>query len=883
MYRCPGLIRRLRSLVLGSRAERELDEELLFHIERQIEANVERGMSREDARTAALRSFGGVEQIKEACRDERGVRLVEDLGKDLLYGLRILRSSPGFTAVAVATLALGIGANTAVFSVVDGVLLRRLPFPGSERIVTLWNTYPRLGGEREEVSPPDFCDWRAQNRSFDQLAAYERFFYILAGDPAPVRLRTSRVSGDFFAAMGVKPLLGRPLLPADDHEGAHHVVVLSHRLWTSRFGGDPSVVGQTVILTGIPYTVVGVMPAGFEFPYEAELWTPLAYRPPFEPSLRRSTWLRTVARLRPGVTASQAQADMSSVARRLERRYPDTNEGRSVLVVSLQEATVGSVRPALLVLLGAVGFVLLIACANLANLLLSRGVGRRHEMALRTAMGAGRPRLIRQLVTESLLLGVVGGAGGLLLASSSVDLLRRFNPGNIPRLQEVTLDVRALGFAFLVSLVAGVASGVVPALVATRADPYESLKEGSSRAADGLRHRRLRNGLVVMEIALAQVLLVGGCLLFQSFLRTRSVDPGFDADGLVVSRFELYSQRYAARAARAAFYREAVERVAALPGIQAAALSSTIPLDVGQLSLEFVIEGRPRPLLPAQYPHAGFDSITPEYFRAMGIRLRSGRSFTDADGEHSTLVTVVNEAMAKRYWPGEDPLGRRMRIHSDSPTDSEPIEIVGVVNDVRHEALNAGGLPHFYLPYAQYSWRTCYLLVRSRSERPDVATAVRHEIREMDEGIVLSDFKDMRHYVSASLDSPRFSAFLLGAFAVLALTLATGGVFGVVSYSTSQRSRAFAIRMAMGAQRRDILKLAVGEGFLSVLAGISIGLALALALTRALSSMLFEIVPADPTTYAVVGIVLGAVALAACYLSSRQVLRLDPVVALRQE
>jgi predicted permease len=866
------LIHGLRSLFLKSRVERELDEELLFHVERQIEANLEMGMSREEARTAALRSFGGMEQAKEACRDERGVRLVEDLGNDLLYGLRILRSTPGFTAVAVVTLALGIGADTTVFSVVDGVLLRRLPFPGSERIVTLWNTYPKLGDEREEVSPPDFCDWRAQSRSFDQLAAYERFFYILASDPAPVRLRTSRVSGDFFAAMGVKPLLGRPLLPADDHEGAHHVVVLSHRLWTSRFGGDPSVVGQTVILTGIPYSVVGVMPAGFEFPYEAELWTPLAYQPPFEPSLRRSTWLRTVARLKPGVTASQAQADMTSVARRLEERYPDTNEGRGVLVVSLQEVTVGNVRPALLVLLGAVGFVLMIACANLANLLLSRGVGRRHEMALRTAVGAGRPRLIRQLLTESLLLGVVGGAGGLLLASSSVDLL-----------QEVTLDVRVLGFAFLVSLVAGVTSGIVPALIATCADPYESLKEGSSRTADGLRHRRLRNGLVVMEVALAQVLLVGGCLLFQSFLRTRSVDPGFDADGLVVSRFELYSQRYSARGTRAAVYREAVDRVVALPGIQAAALSSTVPLDVGQLSLEFVIEGRQRPLRPAQYPHAGFDSITPEYFRAMGIRLRSGRSFTDADGEHATLVAVINEAMASRYWPGEEPLGRRIRIHSDSPTDSEEIQIVGVVENVRHEAMSTGGRPHFYLPYAQYPWRTCYLLVRSRSERPDVVTAVRHEIREIDEGIALSGFRDMRQYVSASLASPRFNALLLGAFAILALTLATGGVFSVVSYSTSQRRRGFAIRMALGAQRRDIFKLAVGEGFLLVLVGILLGLALALALTQALSSMLFEIVPTDPATYVAVGIVLGAVALAACSLSSRKALRLDPVVALRQD
>jgi putative ABC transport system permease protein len=883
MCRRSRLIRRFRSLFLKSRVERELDEELRFHLELQIEANVEKGMGHEEARTAALRSFGGVEQTKEACRDERGVRLIEDLGNDLLHGLRILRKSPGFTAVAVLTLALGIGANTAVFSVVDGVLLSRLPFPGSERLVTLWNTYPKLGDEQEEVSPPDFCDWRAQNRSFDQLAAYERFFYILAGDPAPVRLRVARVSGDFFAAMGVKPLLGRRLLPADDHEGAHHVLVLSHRLWTSRFGADPSVVGRTVTLTGMPFAVVGVMPAEFEFPDDAEAWSPMAYEPPFEPNLRRSTWLRTVARLKPGVTSAQAQADMSFVARRLEERYPDTNRGRSVVVVSLFEKTVGNVRPALLVLLGAVGFVLLIACANLVNLLLSRGAARRHEIALRAAIGAGRSRLVRQLVTESLLLGVSGGAGGLLLAWSSLSLLRRLDPGSVPRLQEVTLDLRVLAFAFLVSLAAGVASGIVPALMATRADPYELLKEGGLRAADGPRRRRIRNGLVVTEIALAQVLLVGGYLFFQSFLRTTSVNPGFDPDGLVVGQFELSSQRYATPSARTAFYREAVERVAALPGVQAAALSSTIPLHVGQLSLDFVIEGRPRPLPPAPYPQAGFDSITPEYFRTMRIRLRSGRFFTDADGEHAALVTVINEAMAHRYWPGEDPLGRSIRLHSDSPTDSDPIEVVGVVENVRQMALTAGGRPQFYLPYAQYPWRGCYLLVRSASGPSDLVPAVRREIQRLDAGLALSDFRDMRHFVSASLNSTRFNACLLGVFAVLALTLATGGVFGVVSYSTSQRTRGFAIRTAMGAQRRDIFRLVVADGLRLVVAGIGLGLVLALALTQALASMLFEIVPTDPTTYAVVGIVLGAVALAACCIPARQAMHLDPVVALRQE
>jgi putative ABC transport system permease protein len=750
-------------------------------------------------------------------------------------------------------------------------------------MVTLWNTYPQQNDERQEVSPPDFSDWHEQNRSFDQLAAYERFFYILAGDPEPVRLRAARVSGDFFAVMGVKPILGRPLFPADDHEGVHHVVVLSHRLWTSRFGADPSVVGRTVTLTGTGHTVVGVMPAGFDFPYEADLWSPMASEPPFEPGLRRFVWLRTVARLKPGVTLVQAQSDMAAVARRLEEQYPDTNEGRSVLVVSLHENTVGSVRPALLVLLGAVGFVLLIACTNLVNLLLSRAAGRHHEIALRAAMGAGRPRIVRQLVTESLLLGLMGGAGGLLVASLSLTLLRRLDPGSVPRLQEAALDWRVLGFAFLVSLAAGVASGIIPALLATREDLHGALKEGSSRAADGLRRRRLRSSLVVVEIALAQVLLVGGCLLFQSFLHMRSVSMGFNPDGLLASQFELNSERYSTWGARASFYREAVERVAALPGVQAAALSSTIPLNEGQLSLEFVIEGRPKPLSPAQYPWASFDSITPDYFRTMGIRLRSGRFFTDADAEHATPVTIINEAMANRYWPGEDPLGRRIQIHSDSPTESETLEIVGVVDNVRQMALNADGRPEFYMPYAQYPWRQCFLLVRSEAEPLELVSALRRQIREIDRGIALSDFRSVRSHVSASLNSPRFHTFLLGVFAALALALATGGVFGVVSYSTSQQTRGFAIRLALGAQRRDIFRLVVGGGFLLILTGIGLGLVLALALTQALSSMLFDIVPTDPLTYAAVGLVLCAVALAACYFPSRQAMKVDPVIALRQE
>jgi putative ABC transport system permease protein len=851
MLRRAKVVRRLRSLFRKDRLERELDEELRFH-----------------------------EQIREPCRDVRGVGFLEDLVKDVQHGLRLLGKSPRFTSVAVLTLVLGVGLNTAVFSVVDGVLLRPLPFPDSDRIVTIWNTYPRLSGEREEVSPPDFCDWRERSRSFAQLAAYERSFWALTGDPDSLRLTAARVSGDFFAAMGLHPILGRPLLPVDDHEDTRRVVVLSHRLWTSRFGADPSVLGRTVTLTGVDHTVVGVMPAGFRFPYDAELWSPSAYEPPFDPSLRKSVWLRTVARLKPGVTLAQAQSDVSAVTQQLEEEYPGTNQGRGAVIVSLYEQTVGDTRVALLVLMGAVGCVLLIACANVANLLLARATGRRQEFALRAALGARRRRLVRQLVTESTLLGLLGGAGGLALAWLSLAVLRGLNPESIPRLAEVQIDLRALGFAFAVSLAAGVTSGILPALATMRTDLDRLVKEGRRRLGGAPGRQRLRAGLVIVEVALAQVLLVGGCLLFQSLVHLSGVKPGFEPEGLLVSRFDLLSERYASRTARAFFYRQAVERVAALPGVESAALSTTIPLHEVQLSYEFLVEGRPRPLLVTQYPSTGYNAITPDYFRTMGIRLRSGRVFTDADDADSAPVTIVNRAMALRFWPGESPLGHRIRIH---PDDSPPREIVGVVDDVRQVALGAPVRSEIYLPYAQLPWRECFLLVRSAARPAGLAEAVRREFRAIDPGIALASLRSMSDQVSESLAPPRFHTILLGVFAALALTLAAVGVFGVISYSVGQRTREFAIRLALGAGRRDILCLVMGEGLLPVLTGVVLGLALSLAMTRFLSSLLFGILPTDPATYAVVAVVLSVVAVAASYLPSRRALLVNPAVALRHE
>jgi len=517
------------------------------------------------------------------------------------------------------------------------------------------------------------------------------------------------------------------------------------------------------------------------------------------------------------------------------------------------------------------------------NLVLARATGRRHELALRAAMGAGRSRLLRQLVTESTLLSLLGGAGGVLLAGLSLTLLRASSPRGIPRLQEVQLDLWVLGFAFFVSLAAGVASGMVPALLAIRADLHESLQQSRPRAGDDLRRRRFRGALVVVEVALAQVLLVGAGLLFQSLIRLRSVDPGFESAGLTVATLELFSDRYARRGDRVSFYREVVAQVEALPGVRAAALSTTIPLNEGQLSNEFLIEGRAKPSSPTQYPWASFDSITPDYFDAMGTRLLAGRVFADADGADAPAVGIVNEALARRYWSAMDPLGRRIRIVEDTPTESAPITIVGVVQDVRQMALSAGARPQLYVPYAQHPWRQCFLLVRSDVTPAGLAAALRREVRSIDPGLALSDLRSMEEHVSASLGTPRFHTVLMLGFALLALALAAVGIFGVVSYSASQRTREFAIRRVLGAQRRDLLRLAARGGGLPVLVGVVAGLVLALLLTRALTALLFGIAPTDPGTYIAVSALLSAVALVACYLPSRRAMSVEPVVALRAE
>jgi putative ABC transport system permease protein len=802
--------------------------------------------------------------------------------RDGRHAWRVLARTPGFTAMVAVTLALGIGASTAIFAVTDHVLLRPLSFPGADRIVTLWNTYPRSGIEKEEVSPPDFYDWRAQSRSFSALAAYERFSYVLTGEPDAVRLRAARVTEGFFAALGVQPFLGRGFLPSDYRIGAPRGVVLTHQLWRSRFGASPSIVGRTVILNEVEHTVLGVMPAWFGFPGDIEIWSPLVFAPAdLQPSLRQSTWLRTVGRLVPGATGARALAELSAIARQLERQYPATNAGRNVRVLSLHEETVGDVRLALLVLLGAVGVVLLIACTNVANLLLTRATSRQREVAIRSALGAGRWRLIGQFLTESVMLGVLGGLGGLLLAVWALDLVRALAPPAFPRLQEVRLDIPVLAFALAASLLTGAACGIAPALAAPRADPGHWLQDAGRTASDSRRRRRFRRGLIVIEVALAQVLLVAGGLFFQSLLRMTAVDPGFDPARLLVARFDLFSARYSKPGALQSFYRRIVEQAAAVPGVRTAALSTTIPLDQVQLTYEYIADAQPRPFA-SQRPSAGYNSVTPDYFRALAIRLLAGRWFTDADRADARPVAIINQTMARRHWPDGAAVGHHIRLIADGDAGAA-IEIVGVADDVRQVALDADVRAEIYLPYAQRPWNTCFLLVRSDSETAGVALALRRTIRAIDAQVALSEIRPMEDRVSASVGPRRFRTLLLGVFAALALALAAIGVCGVTAYDVGRRTREVGIRMALGAQRREILGLVVREGVSAAFVGVAIGMVLAFVLTRLLTSLLYETSPSDGRTFATVAIVLLGTAWLACYVPSRRVTKIDPLTTLRSE
>jgi putative ABC transport system permease protein len=816
------------------------------------------------------------------------------LVRDLRFGARMLLKHPGFTTVAVTTLALGIGANTAIFSVVNAVLLRPLDYREPNRVVALWENVPAKGG-RWRVAPANFFDWKKQSQVFEEVAAFGASTLNLTGAGEPAQLSGSRVSEGYFGALGVGPALGRAFLPEEYEPGKGQVVILGHALWRGRFGSDPNVLGKTVRLDGAAYTVVGVMPAGVyptwpttsKISFDAsrqEYLVPMSFSPAWA-SNRSSHVLGVVARLKGGVTVERARADMSLIARRLEDAYPSNNAGAGALVNPLADEVVGDVRPALLVLLGAVGLVLLIACANVASLLLAQLAARRREVAIRAALGAGRARLVRQFLIEGALLSLAGGASGALLAAWGVDLLLKVMPSEIPRLDQVGVDARVLLFTLALSAFTSLVFGFAPALQASRADLRETLKEAGRAGGASPSRQRFRRLLVVAQVALAVVLVVGAALLVKSFRRLREVDPGFNPERVAVLSLSLPQSKYAEWQKISGFYSQLVERVRALPGVRSATIAYDNPLTSNWLD-SFTIEGRPEPQA-GDTPVECFRPVGHEYFRTVGIELVRGRHFEEQDDPAHPGATIINEAFAKKYFPGEGPLGKRLLTQTPARMTNGPMptafEIVGVVRDTKFKGLSAESSPAFYVPARQFPLSNMVVMARVDGDPAAYAQALRDAVWSLDRDQPINAVTTLDAIVAEDIAQPRFNMLLMGLFGALALLLAAVGVYGLLSYTVAQRTREIGVRIALGAQGRDIFSLTLRQGVAPALAGVFVGLAAAFALTRFLSSLLYGTGANDLSTYAFVAALLTAVALLACYLPARRATKVDPMEALRYE
>ena len=803
--------------------------------------------------------------------------------RDLRYSARMLLKSPGFTVVAVLALTLGIGANTAIFSVVNSVLLRPLPYSDPGRLMQLWEASAKKGRSEIPASYPNFADWRDQNHVFEHVVAYSDWSFNLTGAGEPERIRSAIVSPAFFSALGIKPIRGRVFLSGEDERGKDLVAVISESLWQRRFNSDPNIVGRSLNLDDKSFTVVGVIARGVQAPVlsdEIELWAPLSHG--FGFTNRYGHYLNVIARLKPDTTPQQAQADMNTIASRLEQQYPESNKERGVRVVSLGEQIVGNFRTSLLVMLGAVVFVLLIGAANVANMLLARAAARQKEMAIRTALGAGRWRIVRQLLTESLLLSLISGTFGLLVALWGVNLLVALGPADLPRVKEVTIDLRVLGFTLAVSLLTGILFGLLPALQASRPNLNERLKAGGRSATSGTRRQRLRGFLVIAEIALSLVLLVGAGLLIRSFLRLQAVNPGFNSRNVLTMQLDLSGPNYKKGAQVIAFHDQLLERLKRLPGVQYASTRSFVPIasDASFAYLLFHIESRQPDASEGSV--AFYNAVSPDYFQTMMIPLRKGRSFSDRDVKGSQNVAIVNETLARRYFGNEDAIGKRITLE-DHPKEADWVTVVGVVGDTKPRELHSEPVAELYMPYDQQPEPGMALMIRSASADSGVANAVRSEVLALDKNQPVYSIRTLDSVLSESVAAPRFRTLLLGVFAGVALILAGVGIYGVISYAVSQRTQEIGIRMALGARATDVLKLVVKGGMMLVLIGVAIGLAGAFALTRLLTTLLFGVTPTDAATFATVSAGLIVVALLACFIPARRATKVDPLVALRYE
>jgi predicted permease len=881
-----ALASRMRASLSPRQIDQEFEHELDAHLDMLADENVRRGMSPEEARRAARIRLGGQTQLKETNRELHGLPALETFLQDTRYAFRMLRKNPGFTAVAVLTLALGIGANTAIFSVVYAMLLKPLPYSHPEQLLTVFEAQPQAGVNATGWSYANFAELREQNRIFSDMAGSQQHQLTLTGRGEPSVVNTSVVTPELFSVFGQRPIVGRPFYPEDGKPGAPAAVILSENLWRGSFGADPKVIGSSINLDKRSFTIVGVMPAVFRFPIltaSEQLWIPLVQDPLFGSWMDRrgGHWLQVTGRLKPGVSMTQAQAELDAIGARLAKEFPAENDGWTIRFVPLKQKIVGNVKSALLVLMGAVGLVLLIACANIANLLLTRATSRAREIAVRTALGAGRSRIVRQLLSETLVLGLLGGLAGIALAYVGVQGLTALMPQDLPQVNAIRVDNFVLGFALLLSAVASCAFGLAPALFAANSNLQSSLREGGTRSGESGNRRRARSFLAAGEIALAMVLLVAAGLLLRSFSKLTAVSPGFDAQHVVQADISLPRFQYSLPQQWAAFSEELLMRLQSEPGMRDAAVVVPRPMTDGFVNLGFDIVGNP-PASAGASRTANYVSVSPDYFRVMEIPLRAGRLFDQHDVAASPRVSLISEVMARIYFPNQNPLGKQI-VFGFPPDIGAAREIVGVVGDVRDVALAQDPGAMMYVPYAQAPFWGANVVVRSTLSAASVASTIRRDVQQIDKDLPVTDVAMMKDTIDATLAQPKFRTFLLGLFAAMALVLAATGIFGVISYSVSRRTNEIGIRITLGASRNTILRMVLRETLMLTGAGLVLGLPSALAASHLLGHMLFSVSANDPATLAAVAFSLGLIAAIAGYIPARRAMRVDPMVALRHE
>ncbi|HUS08940.1 MAG TPA: ABC transporter permease [Pyrinomonadaceae bacterium] len=887
MSRFNILFARLNALVGRESVIHDIDEEFRVHVEMETAANLERGMSPTEARQTALRSFGNLGSVRDAAYEVRGGGMMETFLQDVRYAARGLVKQKTFTIVAVITLALGIGANTAIFSVVNELLLRPLPYLDAQRLVMLWEVTPE-GRHQNTTSRANFRGWREQTTSFESMAAFtdQRLNLTGAGEAEEISVQFGTPS--LFHVLGVQPILGRDMREVDGAKDAPPIAILSNSFWQRRFGGDPQIVGKPILLNGVPFTVVGVMPAGFQWHIKqrsgtgrpAEIWSALDI-PTEEGPGSRGRFLSVVARLKPGLSVQQAQADMNTTMARLEQDAPRFNKGYVTEIIPLRDQFVGNVRLALWIILGAVGFVLLIACANVANLMLSRAAAREKEIAVRTALGAGRLRIVRQLLTESFLLATIGGLLGLAIAAWGIQALVAISPRDLVNLQRVGLNLTVLGWTMGISFITAVIFGLAPALEATRLNLTGALKEGKGAEGQSPRSGRLRSGLVIIEVALALVLLASAGLLLKSFSQLQKINSGFNPDNILTMVVRVPDAKYKEDRQFVSFFRQASELIRTLPGVTSVGMINYLPLYGGLGSgTGFTVEGRPEPA-PGTEPSTNVRVSDAGYFTAMQIPLLRGRNFTDQEMNEVKSVIIINDAMARKHFAGEDPIGKRITVEmSDKPV---PTEIIGIVGDVRYDSLVDPPEPTVYFPQPDLTYAFMTFVIRTTGDPLEIVPAVRREVRALDPEQPLSDVRSMNEVMADTVARARFNTLLLALFAGLATLLSAVGIFGVMNYSLALRSREIGLRMALGAQNRQVMAMMLKQGLLLTVIGTAIGIAGALALTRLLSTLLFGVSAADPTIFVGIVLLLMVVSLIACYLPARRATRIDPMIALRSE